>query len=58
MKGLAVPNNVKSIGQGAFKGMELTSITLPFVGKSRNASGVAVPFGYIFDYEHNFPIYR
>ena len=54
VKGLVVPNNVQSIGQGAFKGMELTSITLPFIGKTRNASGVAVPFGYIFDYREKY----
>ena len=48
---LIVPNSVQSIGQGALKGMELTSITLPFVGKSRNATDAEMPFGYIFDYK-------
>ena len=48
---IAVPNSVTSIGVGAFQGCPLESITLPFVGASRTATGSGAVFGYIFGYE-------
>lgn len=52
---IAVPNSVKSIGDGAFKGTNPTKVELPFVGASRlaNSSGTNL-FGYIFGVTH-FP---
>ncbi len=48
---LYVPNNVTVIETGAFYGCnKLTQVTLPFVGKSRTATGPEATFGYIFDY--------
>ena len=57
---IVVPKSVTSIGAGAFQGCPLESITLPFVGGSRNisntveatpstsSSGSKYLFGYIF----------
>ena len=43
---------MKSIGKFAFYGCNsLTSITLPFVGSSKTASGYDQVFGYIFGYD-------
>ena len=48
---IIVPDYVTSIGESAFRGCSgLTSITLPFVGASKTASGCAQVFGYIFGY--------
>ncbi len=48
---ITIPDNVTSIGKGAFEGCGLTEITLPFVGASRTASnGYNQVFGYIFGY--------
>ena len=47
-----VPNNVISIGLGAFKGCNaITDITLPFVGKSANATYHEAVLGYVFGYK-------
>lgn len=47
-----VPNSVTSIGQGAFNGCnQLKSITLPFIGTSRQASRENAVLGYIFGFE-------
>ncbi|MCH5273417.1 MAG: leucine-rich repeat protein [Lachnospiraceae bacterium] len=44
-----IGNSVQSIGKDAFTGcIQLQSITLPFVGASRTASGNKGVFGYIF----------
>jgi hypothetical protein len=44
-----IPSNVESIGLGAFNGCSLVeSITIPFVGKSANATLNEALFGYIF----------
>jgi len=44
-----IPTSVTSIGSSAFSGCSsLESITLPFVGASRNATGSNALFGYIF----------
>ena len=49
-KKVVVPNSVTSIGQFAFAHCSnITSITLPFVGSSRDATGNAALFAYIFD---------
>ena len=51
IQSVVVPNSVESIGAGAFKGCNgLTSVSLPFVGKSRTASAYEAVFGYIFGY--------
>ena len=47
--GLALPNSVATIGAGAFSGCKnLLSLTLPFVGASRNATNASALFGYVF----------
>ena len=43
---IVIPDSVTSIAQGAFKDAQLKSITLPFVGGSRNSSNEYL--GYIF----------
>ena len=44
-----IGNNIQSIGAGAFSGcIKLQSITLPFAGADRAASGKNGVFGYIF----------
>ncbi len=49
---VVVPNTVTSIGLGAFKGCNaIEDITLPFVGKSADATYYDAVFGYIFGYE-------
>ena len=49
---VVVPDSVESIGLGAFKGCDsLESISLPFVGASRDAEVYNGVFGYIFGYE-------
>lgn len=51
IQSMVVPNSVESIGVGAFKGCNsLTSVSLPFVGKSRTASAYEAVFGYVFGY--------
>ena len=46
---IVIPSSVTSIGDHAFYGTSsLTSITLPFVGASRTATGSNAYFGYIF----------
>ena len=48
---IIVPDSVESIGVGAFKGLnQLTDITVPFVGASRNSTSESGVFGYVFDY--------
>ena len=48
---VVVPDAVTSIGLGAFKGCnEIKDITLPFVGKSVDATYNDAVFGYIFDF--------
>ena len=48
---ILVRNTISSIGASAFKGCNsLSEITLPFVGKSRSATGYESAFGYIFEY--------
>ena len=47
-----VPESVTSIGLGAFKGCNaIEDITLPFVGKSADATYYEAAFGYIFGYQ-------
>lgn len=47
-----VPDEVTSIGEGAFKGCDaLETMTLPFIGASRDAEYYNAVFGYIFGYE-------
>ena len=49
---ILVRNTISSIGASAFKGCNsLSEITLPFVGKSRSATGYESAFGFIFDYK-------
>ena len=46
---IMVTSDIKSIGYGAFYGCEnVTDITLPFVGQSRDATGYRAMFGYVF----------
>lgn len=46
---IIVTSDIKSIGYGAFYGCEnVTDITLPFVGQSRDATGYRAMFGYVF----------
>ena len=46
---ILVRSSVTSIGKSAFYGCNnVTNITLPFVGESRDATGVSGQFGYIF----------
>lgn len=45
---LIVPNSVESIGSEAFEGTKPTAIKLPFVGKSKNATGEDALFGVLF----------
>ncbi len=46
---IEVPNSVTEIGEKAFKGCEnLKKVTLPFVGRTRDASGEEATFEYIF----------
>ena len=47
-----VPDEVTSIGEGAFKGCDaLETMTLPFIGASRDAEYYNAVFGYIFGYD-------
>ena len=49
---VVVPDSVTSIGLGAFKGCSaIEDITLPFVGKSTDATYYEAVFGYIFGYD-------
>ena len=51
IKRIVVLENVEVINNGAFNGCNsLESITLPFIGKSLNATGYEAVFGYIFGY--------
>ncbi len=46
---IVVPDTVNSIGEGAFSGCSgLKNLSLPFVGASRNVSGIGGSFGYLF----------
>ena len=45
---LNVPNSVTSIGGDAFKGTNLETLKIPFVGYSRTATSSQGNFGYIF----------
>ena len=48
---ILVRSSITGIGSKAFYGCNnITEITLPFVGASRDASGYSCSFGYIFDY--------
>jgi len=48
---ITIPDYVTNITAGAFKGCtNLESITLPFIGGGKDASGFASHFGYIFGY--------
>ena len=48
---ILVRDTISSIGASAFRGCnKLSEITLPFVGKSRSATGYESAFGYIFEY--------
>ena len=52
---IVVPGDVTSIGKGAFQGCEnLVSISLPFVGKRRDATVYESVFGYIFGYTTDY----
>jgi len=58
---IVVPNSIQSIGCGAFKGCNsLEEITLPFVGKNRDALYYEAVFGYVFGYEQKdeYPGYQ
>ena len=47
---ILVRSSITGIGSKAFYGCNnITEITLPFVGASRDASGYSCSFGYIFD---------
>ncbi len=51
IKTIIVRSTITDIGASAFAGCNnLTSITLPFVGESRTATGYQAAFGYIFGY--------
>ena len=51
MTKVVVPESVTNIGFGAFEGCNsIEDITLPFVGKSADATHYAAVFGYIFGY--------
>jgi len=46
---IVVPNTVNEIGKGAFaNASKLVSLTIPFVGKSRDAIGYEATIGYLF----------
>ena len=48
---ILVRSSVTDIGDSAFSGCTgVTNVTLPFVGKSRTATGPEATFGYIFGY--------
>ena len=48
---ILVRSSITGIGDSAFYGCDnVTEITLPFVGASRDATGYSCSFGYIFDY--------
>ena len=52
-----IPENVKTINASAFSGCgSATHITLPFVGKTANASGSEAHFGYIFGRNDSFSL--
>ena len=46
MRSVVIPDSVKAIGQGAFRGTLLEEITVPFIGGSATSSNKF--FGYIF----------
>ena len=51
LKSAVVGNGVKTIGHSAFEGCtKLESITIPFIGSSKNATGYSSHFGVIFGY--------
>lgn len=46
---ITIPNSVQTIGRSAFKGCDkLETLTIPFVGRTRNANERHSHFGYIF----------
>lgn len=46
---ITIPNNVETIGNDAFREcININSITLPFVGKSRSSDSIEETLGYIF----------
>ena len=48
---VVVPDSITTIGTGAFKGCSnIKSMTLPFTGKSNDATAYEAVFGYIFGY--------
>ncbi len=51
---IEIPNSVRTIGQGAFRNTNLTKVTLPFVGISRDATGSNAYFYYVFGYEASY----
>lgn len=49
LQSIVIPNSVTNIGEGAFSGaINLGSMTIPFIGESREATGINAYFGYIF----------
>ncbi|MBQ0009539.1 MAG: leucine-rich repeat protein, partial [Ruminococcus sp.] len=51
---ILVRSSVWTIGGEAFYGCNnVTNVTLPFVGESRTATGIAGQFGYIFGYKRS-----
>lgn len=53
---IVIPNTVEKIGFGAFFGCSaLTSLTIPFVGESKDATEEKALFGYIFEKHYYIP---